>query len=228
VDPDRWVYAKPRELLAYLLLHRQGGTRDQIGEALWPEAPRSKLKNSFHVTLHHLRKALGHPEWVVTEADRYRLDPALRYTFDVDEFERRARAALRPPAQPDAGGDPTAPLRATLALYRGELLEGEPAARWIDDHRDRLRRLQVELTLALGAVLEAERSSEAADLYQRLASREELDEEVHRRLMSAWHRAGNRVAALRHYERVVGLLRSELDAEPEPATVALYESIRGG
>ncbi|MEJ2206308.1 MAG: BTAD domain-containing putative transcriptional regulator, partial [Gemmatimonadota bacterium] len=216
VDQDRWVYAKPRELLAYLLLHPKGGTRDQIGEALWPGAPRSNLKNSFHVTLHHLRKALGHPEWVVAEAERYRLDPELRYAFDVDEFERRARAALRPPAQPDAGGDPTAPLRATLALYRGELLEGEPAARWIDDHRDRLRRLQVELTLALGAALEADRPREAADLYQRLAYREELDEEVHRRLMTAWHRAGNRVAALRHYERVVGRLRSELDAEPEP------------
>ncbi len=228
LSADRWVYAKPRELLAYLLLGPRGGTRDQIGEALWPGAPRSNVKNSFHVTLHHLRKALGHPEWVVTEGDRYRFDPALPYGFDVDEFEARARAILRPDGEAQPGVGAVAAIRDALALYRGELLEGEPAGRWIDDHRDRLRRLQVELALALGSALEADRPGEAADLYQRLALREELDEEVHRRLMTAWHRAGNRVAALRHYERVVELLRTELDAEPEPETVALYESIRAG
>lgn len=226
LDADRWVYAKPRELLVYLLLHPQGGTRDQVGAALWPGATRSKVKNSFHVTLHHLRKALGHPEWIVTEADRYRLDPGLHYAFDADEFEHRARAILRPDAA--GGADSGAALRATLALYRGELLEGEPAGRWIDDHRDRLRRLQVELMMALGTLLESDRPAEAVDLYQRLALSEELDEGVHRRLMTAWTKAGNRVAALRHYERVVELLRDELDAEPEPETVALYESIRAG
>lgn len=228
LDPDRWVYAKPRELLIYLLLYPQGGTRDQVGSALWPGAPRSNVKNSFHVTLHHLRKTLGHPEWIVTEADRYRLDAGLRRAFDADEFESRARSILRPDPDAGRGGHAEEAIRSTLALYRGELLEGEPAGRWIDDHRDRLRRLHVELTLALGAELESARPTEAVDLYQRLALREELDEEVHRRLMTAWAKAGNRVAALRHYERVVELLRDELDASPEPETVALYESIRAG
>ena len=107
-------------------------------------------------------------------------------------------------------------------------MEGDPVGRWIDDYRDRYRRLRVELTLALGTILESDRPAEAVDLYQRLALREELDEEVHRRLMTAWSRTGNRVAALRHYERVVELLRDELDASPEPATMTLYESIRAG
>lgn len=222
LDPERWVYAKPRELLTFLLLNPRGGTRDQIGDALWPGAPRSNVKNSFHVTLHHLRKALGHPEWIVTEADRYRLDPALPYTFDADVFESRARQLLRPEVPAETN---IAALRDVLALYRGELLEGE-IGRWLDEHRDRLRRLYVELNLALGTALEAEHPDEAAELYHRLAVREQLDEEVHRRLMAAWDRAGNRVAALRHYERVVDLLRTELDAEPEPETVALYDSIR--
>ena len=244
VPAERWAYAKPRELLAYLLLSPSGGTRDQIGEALWPGSARSNVKNSFHVTLHHLRKALGHPEWVVTEADRYRLDPALRIAFDAEVFEDGARRVLRgsglgngaesvsTDGHPPAGGRPDAgridALRSILSLYRGELMEGELAGRWLDDHRDRLRRLQVELTLALGSALEPEHPRDAAELYHRLALREELDEEVHRRLMTAWHRTGNRAGALRHYERVADLLRSELDAEPEPETVALYERIRAG
>ncbi|MGK7312296.1 MAG: AfsR/SARP family transcriptional regulator [Candidatus Longimicrobiales bacterium M2_2A_002] len=129
LDPERWVYAKPRELLIYLLLHPRGGTRDQIGEALWPGAARSNVKNSFHVTLHHLRKALGRPEWVVTEADRYRLAPDLRYAFDADTFDRRARAVLRSNGVANAHL-PTDEIRSVLALYGGELLEGDPAGRW--------------------------------------------------------------------------------------------------
>ncbi|HSM05597.1 MAG TPA: hypothetical protein VK858_13345, partial [Longimicrobiales bacterium] len=63
VEDAAWPYAKPRELLVYLLLHPGGRSRDQVGDALWPEATDARAKNSFHVTLHHLRKALGHPEW---------------------------------------------------------------------------------------------------------------------------------------------------------------------
>ncbi len=86
----------------------------------------------------------------------------------------------------------------------------------------------MDLTLALGAALEADDPGEAATVYHRLAAREELDEEVHRRLMSAWARSGSRARALRHYDGVVELLRSALDAEPEPETVAVYERIRAG
>ena len=223
---EAWPYAKPRELLVYLLIHPAGGTRDQIGEALWPGIPRSRIKNSFHVTLHHLRRTLGHPEWVVTEADRYRLPPSLEYRFDADLFLERGGALLDDQAGP---GDPTPEeVREVLSLYRGDLLEGETAGRWLDDHRDRLRRLYVELSLALGAAVEATDPAAAADLYQRLLAREELDEEIHRRLMTSWARAGDRVRALRHYDRVVELLRDQLDAEPEQRTVELQEKIRGG
>jgi DNA-binding SARP family transcriptional activator len=53
-----------------------------------------------------------------------------------------------------------------------------------------------------------------------------LNEEAHRRLMSAWARGGDRVRALQHYQRLVTLLRDELDAEPEPETVAVHEALR--
>ena len=232
LEPERWTYAKPRELLLFLLLHPGGSTRDQVGEALWPGAARSNVKNSFHVTLHHLRKTLGHPEWVVTEGDRYRLEPTLHYALDVDRFEAAAagilaQARASEQTDPAVGPDP-ATIRETLALCRGEILEGDVAGRWIDDHRDRVRRRVVDLNLALGAALEREDPGAAAELYRALAAREELDEEVHRRLMASWARAGDRVQALRHYDRVVALLRDALDAEPEPGTVALYESIRAG
>jgi predicted ATPase/DNA-binding SARP family transcriptional activator len=225
VAPERWVYAKPRELLTYLLLQPRGATRDQIGEALWPGAARSNVKNSFHVTLHHVRKALGRPEWIVRETDRYLLDPQLTVEFDASEFEAAARQVLRP-AVPDS--DRPVALRRALELYRGDLLEGETCGRWIDDHRDGLRRLYLAVGMELGTALESTEPDRAVALYEALVAREELDEELHRRLMSIRVRTGDRVRALRHYERLVALLHDTLDAEPEPETVALYDRIRAG
>ena len=224
VEPDRWTYAKPRELLCLLLLEPNGLTRDRLCEALWPEASRSRAKNSFHVTLHHLRKTLDHPDWIVLEGERYRLSPDIRTELDLEVFETRARALLEPDTAPPSADR----VRAVLRLYRGQFLDDEVVGRWADEPRDRARRWFIRLNLALGESLQPERPEEAAEIYQRLALIEELDEEVHRRLMVARAAAGNRAAALQHYDRVVQLLRSVLDAEPEPATVAVYETIRAG
>jgi DNA-binding SARP family transcriptional activator len=124
--------------------------------------------------------------------------------------------------------DRPAALRRTLELYRGDLLEGETCGRWIDDHRDGLRRLYLAVGMELGTTLESTEPDRAAALYEALVAREELDEELHRRLMSIRVRTGDRVRALRHYDRLVALLHDTLDAEPEPETVALYDRIRAG
>ena len=220
VDGDRWPYAKPRELLVYLLLHPGGRTREQVGEALWPEATPSNAKNSFHVTLHHLRKVLGHPEWIGVEGDRYRLRPDLPRRFDVVEFQEaadRARAEGTVPA-----------LRSAIDRYRGGLLEGESVGRWLEEHRDRLGRIHVALNLELAEALEETDPEEASDIYRSLAAREELDEEIHRRLMTSLARAGDRVGALRHYDRLVDLLDQVLQASPETETRQLYDRLRAG
>jgi hypothetical protein len=61
-----WTYAKPRELL-FLLLCENDLTKEQIGAALWPWTTAARLRNSFHTTLHHLRRALGRPDWIIYE-----------------------------------------------------------------------------------------------------------------------------------------------------------------
>src|SRR5690606_6281219 len=91
---DAWPYAKPRELLLFLLLHPHGRTRSEISDALWPGATPAQVRNNFHVTMHHLRRTLGHADWVVLEGDRYRVAATLTVDFDVAEFQRRVQSAL--------------------------------------------------------------------------------------------------------------------------------------
>ena len=55
---------------------------------------------------------------------------------------------------------------------------------------------------------------------------DELSEEAHRQLMLCLARSGDRVEALRQYERLAGMLRKDLDAEPEGETRALVDRLR--
>ncbi|GJG89444.1 hypothetical protein tb265_46250 [Gemmatimonadetes bacterium T265] len=60
---DELPGSKVRELLLWLVLHPRGGTKEQVGLALWPEASAAQLRSNFHVTMHHLRRALGDARW---------------------------------------------------------------------------------------------------------------------------------------------------------------------
>jgi len=72
----------------------------------------------------------------------------------------------------------------------------------------------------------AEAYDDAADVYRRIVSTDELNEDAHRQLMAALARAGHRGEALRHYDRLATLLQRELEAEPEGLTTLLYDRLR--
>ena len=82
---ERTYYAKPKELLIYLLSH-PSMTKAQIGLALWPDASPRALRGNFHITLHRLRKALGGSEWVLFEKGHYSFNRSLDCFFDVEAF----------------------------------------------------------------------------------------------------------------------------------------------
>src|SRR5215217_1440809 len=94
LTPADWSFAKPRELLFYLLTHPASSKR-QIGLDLWPAASPGQLRNSFHTALHHLRRALGHPGWIRFAHGAYDLDGSVELDYDVDAFEVELAAARR-------------------------------------------------------------------------------------------------------------------------------------
>jgi len=214
---------RARELLAYLACQPEGRTKDQVGLALWPDASPGQVRNLFHVTLHRLRKALGRPEWIVAEGERYRLSPALRPEVDALRFEVEASCAL---ADLRRAGD-AACLEAALGHYRGDFLADEDAGEWHLELRSRLEELYLDGLRALGdALFDQGRFVEAAAAFRRLLERDDLAEDVHRRLISSLARAGDRSGALRSYRRLEELLLRELDVEPEPETAALMREIQ--
>lgn len=228
IHPKSWGYAKARELLLFLLLHPEGRTRDQVGLALWPDASSAQVRNNFHVTAHHLRKALGRAAWLRFDRDRYQINAGAgaNVEFDAAQFEMQVtdgiRRARRGSVQVDS-------LRGALALYRGGFAEDEPFGDWQVEVRDRLARLHAEGLEQLGAALLAEsRYDEAATVFERLIRQEDLHEDAYRALMICRARAGDRIAAIREYRRLESLFKKELESEPSPETATLFRRLQRG
>jgi DNA-binding SARP family transcriptional activator len=227
VESMAWGSARPRELLVFLLMHPEGRTKEQVGLAFWPDASAAQLRNSFHVTLHRLRKALGTPEWITLVQDRYRIDPAVIEEFDVMAFEREVADARRSLKRQEEGA--SAKLEQALARFRGDFLDGEPVGDWHLEHRDRLQRVFVDALMELGARFVAEdRHAKAAEVYRRVLARDELHEEALLALMKAHVAVGERSQALRVYRRFADRMREELDAEPDEETTEFFERLQQG
>jgi LuxR family transcriptional regulator, maltose regulon positive regulatory protein len=97
---------------------------------------------------------------------------------------------------------------------------------WHLEPREQLRRQFVEGLLALGELLmRGGDYQEALRVHERVLVIDDLHEATHRRLMVCLAHTGERARALRHYERLVSLLRDELGADPEPETVALLQQL---
>ena len=91
-----------------------------LGLAFWPDASAAQVKNSFHVLLYRLRKALGRADLVVIDDERYQINPELATWFDAGQFERELTAARRDPAR----------LEDALSLYGGDLAAEETVGDW--------------------------------------------------------------------------------------------------
>jgi predicted ATPase/DNA-binding SARP family transcriptional activator len=229
VPSEAWSYAKPRELLLYLLAHPEGRTREQIGLDFWPEASQARVKNNFHVTLHHVRKAVARSDLIRYERGRYRVALEEGVDFDAARFERLVTEALRGGRGARDAAAAAGALEEALSLYRGPFLETEPMGDWHLATRDRLARLHEEAWLALGTLREAAGDHPGAgEAYARLVAADPLHEEAVRRLARALARGGRRAEALRAMDRLERDLATELDAEPEAETLELAALIRRG
>jgi len=220
--PVTWTSAKPRELLLFLLCHRDGRTREQVGLAFWPDASTEQVRNNFHVILHRLRKTLGGAHWVTLANEQYAVDSRAVVDFDAERFERDVAAGL---ARLKKDGDATL-LESALTLYGGDFMEHEVVGDWHLELRDRLRQKYVAALRVLGERrMKEERWADAADAWRRLVARDELDEPAYRGLMTCHARLGERSQVQQLYQRVERLLEKQLDAKPEPETVQLYRRL---
>ena len=222
-----WRLKKALQAVAYLALKPERRTdRDDLVEAIWPEASAEAVRKNFHPTLSDARRTLtggrGGPNPIVFNQGVYALDPETHWQVDVERFRQRIAAGheLR-------GSDPAAAFEAwkgAWKLHRGPLLAGSEAP-WIGRCRDQVRRDYLALLKALGDLaVELERPIDALDAFRAVLLEEPYEEHLHIAVMELYARQGRRDLVRRQYVRLQDLLK-ELDVEPLAQTQSSYHRL---
>jgi DNA-binding SARP family transcriptional activator len=201
----------------------RGVTERQIVEALWPEADGDAGHDAFAVTLHRLRRLLGHDDAVRRHGGRLELDPRIVWV-DV-----RALDAYLERAAHTAGEARARAIDAAVRLYRGPLLAGDEDQHWTIAVRERLRARVLRRLEQIATSLEAAGQwQQAIDTYLKALEIDDCAEETCRRLMRMYQRLGRRAEAMRVYQRCRASLASTLRVPPSAETEALAREIRSG
>lgn len=223
-----WSFAKPKELLFYLLSYPQR-TKEQIGLVFWPDASPSQLRNNLHSTLYQMRQALGRPDWIVFAHQAYAFNRSLDYFYDVEDFEKhlaQSKGHLQAPQERQLA---IQHLQAAMHLAEGNFAEDLVAGDWIFAKREELQQSVLTAAMTLGQLLMEEQAyQEAAAVYRQAIAWDDLLEEAHRALIVCHARMGERAQALRHYQTLRDLLWNELQIEPDHESVLLMQRLQQG
>jgi DNA-binding SARP family transcriptional activator len=232
---------KATELLLLLVARPAGVTREQAGLALWPDASAAQVRNVFHVTLHHVRRALAGADrvtaapvtWVVYADGRYRLvreaSPGLALDCDLDAVLAAADRLRRAERRREALGPDTLDdlADALERARRGAFGAGASAGSWVDEVEDTVRAAWAEGTQLLARQhARSGRYAAGVAALEIVVARDPLRESAHRELLALLAASGDRARALHHYNQLAAALRREAGAEPARETRALVDQIR--
>ncbi len=222
----RFRTRKAQALLIYLAVTERAWNRDSLAALFWPETDDTTARKNLRDILPTLRRQLS--DYLLTKDENIGLDPSSQYKCDVTRFSAVLEREL-PKVETDT-------LAATLALYRGDFLEGYVTSRisadfelWALRERERLHQLAL-----IGFTTLCRRQQEIGDYAAALTTNRQLlklapwDEAAHRQQMVMLTQSGQQAAALAHYESCRQILAEELDVEPDAETTALYQQIRRG
>jgi DNA-binding SARP family transcriptional activator len=211
---------KPRHILALLAL-RGALHADELTELLWdgrPPANHVAGVQSYVSVLRHRLDPDGHARdsAIATAAGGYAL-VADRVRVDVARFDELVTAAAG-----RSGGRALPPLTAAAHLADRPLLAEERSG-WARDARNIYQaRLVQALLEAAGHALSAGRPREALRLADRAVEVDPVAERGWVVAIGAHRALGDRVGALRAYDRCRRELADTLGVEPAPGTRALF------
>jgi DNA-binding SARP family transcriptional activator len=214
--PVRLAAAKPRALLALLLLHRNHVVpTERLIDGLWGDDPPARATKTLQVYISQLRKELG-ANRLVTRPPGYELR-VLDGELDVDRFETQAAAAREALARGDAAAAADG-LREALGLWRGPALREFRSEPFAEGAAHRLEEMRLAaLEDCLYAQLEAGGAAAVIPDLETLVDAEPLRERPRELLMLALYRSGRQADALELYRRTRELYTRELGIEPGPS-----------
>ncbi|MDF1512348.1 MAG: BTAD domain-containing putative transcriptional regulator [Anaerolineae bacterium] len=234
-----FAYDKVRALLVYLMLEAdRPHRRETLVGLFWPDFTERSARQNLSQVLSVLRGAIGDrntvPSFLYITAQSLQFNTESNFWFDVNEFESLIdEANQHAHANPYTCNDCWNKLEQAASLYRGDFFTGfslpdcPEFETWLTTVLEGLRQKALNVFEHLSQTYLISGEYDRALVYaQRQLTLDNLYEPAYRSAMIALAVQGQRSAALAQYDTCVKNLRDDLDVNPEPATIALYETIR--
>jgi len=223
---------KLQDLLCYLLINRERELpRELVASTFWGNTTTSQSKKYLRTLLWQLRTLLevnfGAAEALHVDTFFVRLNPGSHFWLDIAEFENITRSLVKTPVV-CPNGEAATMMKAAVALYAGDLLEGN-CCDWCLHERRRYQEMYLVLLDKLLAYCEIQFDYDDVRNYGSLLLRyDPLSERTYQRLMRLYYWVGDRGEALAVYEKCASTLRKYLRVEPSDVTNELCRQIRSG
>src|SRR5262245_43526302 len=192
--------------------------REKLATLLWGSHFEVQARQNFRQGLFRLRRVLGQ-DVLRSDGEEVSLAPGA-IACDATQLEMLVGQGTR------------TSLTEAVELYKSRLLVDiripeEAWSEWLDSERVRLEGIALDAMVRLGDFeLQAGCSEQALVVANKAIAINNLREDAHRLAIRALAAAGRRADALKRYEHLVALLKSELDVEPDASTHALVLSLR--
>jgi DNA-binding SARP family transcriptional activator len=207
--------------------------RERLADLFWGETDPDKARSALNTAIWRIRKILelgskGGARHLITIGEDVILEPSQSIQIDTHVLQSVFQRVLsRHHASELPDGD-IREISAAIDSYGGPFLDGYDGE-WVLQERERLHCLFVRSTFALMRAAAVRGHYEhALDFGRRILGTDPLRESVQRDVMLLLVLNGQRVEAIRSYQKLVALLRSELDIGPMPETKRLYDDILSG
>jgi len=222
-----WRMARAMEFFFFLLDAGVPESKERIITALWPEFDEN-VNQTFHSTLHQLRKLLGEACFVF-HTNGYSLHLAACYAdnvwYDVQQFRLRRRKAEQALVDNDESTAKKA-LQDMVELYQGDFVRSF-SHDWCIFRRDELCTLYLEAQRQLAQIAwRGQAYDESIYHWRHILEKDNCREEAHYHIMLCYLRQARRSAALRHYQICKQTLQEELGIDPGPAIENLYHRLK--
>ncbi|MBR0692736.1 BTAD domain-containing putative transcriptional regulator [Bradyrhizobium lablabi] len=204
--------------------------REQLAELFWSDADPAKARSALNTAIWRIRKLLEldgkeTARQLITVGSDVIFEQSQAVQVDTHQLQEACKRVPRHPNGSALSEQDEREISAAVDGYGGPFLEGYDSD-WVLQERERLHCMFVRSTFELmrSAALRCQ-YERALDYGRRILATDALRENTQRDVMLLLVLNGQRAEAIRAYQRLRQLLRSELDIEPAPETKQLHHDI---
>lgn len=220
VKLSAWKTQSVRDLFFFILQSREGVTKEEAGEAFWPEVDQETSRVRFKNSIYRLRRALGAES--ITHIDEvYRFNRTLDYDYDLENFQQEIDLA-------DAAEDAESKIlhyNNVLSIYKGPYLP-KLDYEWVIIQRESIHQKFIyAATNLVNLLMQEKHYQKSIAAVQRILEIDPCSESAHRSAMVAYAEMGDRAGVVRQFEKCKKALKDELSVAPSSQTIETYQSL---